>query len=267
MLIGRLKGGVGSGFHGHKGRKGLVGGSVARGVLSAEIGKKFIVPRSAWYVDENAKPGDIRNYDYVQAWADGVVAHGWDIDAVIKKAHDSGVIPQGNSMHYDPDWGLTPNKVYEVWRTGTLDARPTGVYFGPSKDEIELYDEGKGDPYRSYKVILRNPKVYEDKNEAMLDLFPNCVSDATYERELREWRMWAGHGRDSEFKVRPHKWAIDRANYRGADVVEVNNKLDARIARALQKKGYDSMVLLDPELPCSREIMLLDPKKNLVSDD
>jgi hypothetical protein len=34
MIIGRLKGGLGSGFHGHKGRKGEVGGSIARGVLS-----------------------------------------------------------------------------------------------------------------------------------------------------------------------------------------------------------------------------------------
>jgi hypothetical protein len=40
MIIGRLKGGIGSGFHDHKGRKGLVGGSAARGVLSSDT-KQF----------------------------------------------------------------------------------------------------------------------------------------------------------------------------------------------------------------------------------
>lgn len=36
-MIGRLKGGIGSGFHGHKGRLGEVGGSIARGVLQTKV--------------------------------------------------------------------------------------------------------------------------------------------------------------------------------------------------------------------------------------
>lgn len=69
----RLKGGIGSGFHGHKGRIGEVGGSVARGILSSQIdqnlirqanstsrnsgavGAKAIVPK---YVETIAKPSD-----------------------------------------------------------------------------------------------------------------------------------------------------------------------------------------------------------------
>lgn len=47
---------------------------------------------------------------------------------------------------------------------------------------------------------------------------------------------------------------------------EYNHKLDAKIAKAVAAHGYDSLVLLNPELPCSREIMLIDPSKNLVQD-
>jgi hypothetical protein len=68
-----LKGGIGSGFHGHKGRHGEVGGSIARGMLSSQVnqdlvrqanktsrntgavGAKAIVPR---YVQSIAKPSD-----------------------------------------------------------------------------------------------------------------------------------------------------------------------------------------------------------------
>jgi hypothetical protein len=248
-----LKGGEGSGFFGHAGRLGKVGGSTAKGVLRSDS-KRFIVPKDAWYVDPKVKDGDIRSRSFVQAWADKAASYGWDIEKLIEHAKQRGMIPQGEAYDYDPDWGLTADKEYTAWRSGSLDTKPEGTYFGPTREEIDMYVED-GEDCRSYEIILHNPKIYEDKNEAWIDLLP---IPKRYLTRYEENKRYYAHA-----KLLPHRYAIEDADYKG-QAIEANNKIDARIATALKAKGYDSMVLLDPELPCTREIMLIDPSKNLV---
>lgn len=258
-----LKGGAGSGFHGHKGRPGEVGGSVSEG-SSATVSKRFIVPEEAWYLDPDRK-SENRTREYVQAWADRTAARGWDVEKCIKDAWKQGCIPQAIERDYPLDWGLQADKSYTVWRTGNLDAKPGGTYFGPTKEEVSAYDSlHVGEDFKSYEVVLHNPAVYEDKNAAWMDLLP--VSSATVAKKRREYENYHGWGTGDKMPMSPHHWAIENANYRNT-AIETNRAIDARLCKALKIKGYDSMVLLNPELPCSREIMLIDPSKNLVNND
>jgi hypothetical protein len=254
------KGGKGSGFKNHLSKPGHYGGSLPRGEMQEQKSERFIVPKEAWYIDES-RPNCKRVY--VQAWVDSLSERGWDVRDIIEKSLHAGVLPQAYSREYVPDWGEVTEKEYTVWRAGKLDKKDEGIYFGPDMEEIRMYSTNNGADIKSYTIKLHNPKTYLDKNEAMLDLFPNCVSEAKIEKKRREY----GYDWNATVKLMPHLWEIQDAGYRGADVVKVNRQLDARIAKALNKRGYDSMVLLKPEPPCSREIMLIDPIKNLVQND
>jgi hypothetical protein len=238
----RLKGGPGSGFAGHAGIPGHQGGSQAEGGWKADP--------NAWYIDESIPDATL---EATQKWVDSIAARGWNVEEVLAHFHKLGVRPQSYTLNYDPKWGLSAG-TYTAYRVGETEDDPTGIYFGPEPKEIEAYAYDKADKVvHEYTVTIKNPLIVEDKNEVVRKFFPNR-RDADYEYRVERYITYPND------KPRPYSsWirSLIDGNKFGHDASAANRWLDAQLASKISKAGYDSLVLLSPELPASREIMVI----------
>lgn len=238
----RLKGGPGSGFHGHAGIPGHQGGSQAESGWKADP--------NAWYIDESIPDATL---EATQKWADDIASRGWNVEEVLAHFKRLAVCAQTYDLNYDPKWGLSAG-TYTAYRVGESEDDPTGIYFGPEPKEIEAYAYDKADKViHEYTVTIKNPLIVEDKNEVVRKFFP-ARKDADYEYRVERYITYPND------RPRPYRsWirSLIDGNKFGHDATAANRWLDAQLASKISKAGYDSLVLLSPELPASREIMII----------
>jgi hypothetical protein len=208
--------------------------------------KKYDVPDDAWYISDQSPK---LSHAETQKWADELSSRGWDAEAILNKPSVS--YPQFDSYNYSPDlWTNGPGE-YVAYRSGDVTEQPNGIYFGPSPDELKAYSGlHDGADIKKYKVTIKNPVVFQDKNEAMLALIPEVREK--YQKQIDKYERSG----DRADKPRPQKDLLNKSK----DAKKTNRDIDAKLKKAMQKMGHDGMVLLNPEPPCTRELMIVDPK-------
>ena len=179
----RLKGGVGSGFFDHQGRKGLVGGSVARGVLSSgnKYSDKLIIPTSDQSRMDDYYFGikEIRVTDCARGSGSFFITDNGTVLELVAGDHASATaaIARANGMEYgDGDNEITPRRLVTEYGFIRLNMTPHGANFEVAelsnsvlRKLQKLVDDGEVDIASKFEVIMSNAETFEYVQAPMQD--------------------------------------------------------------------------------------------------
>lgn len=175
----RLKGGIGSGFHGHKGRPGEEGGSAPRGTLhSAELSDtdrrnwSFSIAGSDLFKKIMTPDGYVSNdhgeiSELMQQFPYDIHDKSQYVDSITSKLHSAKVLPKAKKPGKDQSW---------VFETPENQMPPEIMYY--LKKHYEKQGSGS-------QIIL--PSEFREYSGGLMD---ERTLDHIYSESLRPYFNW-----------------------------------------------------------------------------